>query len=105
MRLVILESAEQDLKELRSYIVKNFPQDTWQKTYGRLKESIRNLATFPLLGATPPELEVVNLSQYRQIISGMNRIVCEPRADAVYVYMIVDTRRDMKSLLLQRLMR
>lgn len=105
MKVVILDSAEQDLKELRSYVVKNFSQATWLKTYSKLKESIRNLATFPLLGAIPPELETLNMNQYRQIISGMNRVVYEPRADAVYIYMIVDTRRDLETLLMQRLMR
>ena len=105
MKVVILDSAEQDLKELRSYVVKNFSQATWLKTYSKLKESIRNLATFPLLGAVPPELESLNMNQYRQIISGMNRVIYEPRADAVYIYMIVDTRRDLETLLMQRLMR
>ena len=105
MKVVVLDSAEQDLKELRSYVVKNFPQATWLKTYSKLKESIRNLATFPLLGAVPPELESLNLNQYRQIVSGMNRVIYEPRADAVYIYMIVDTRRDLETLLMQRLMR
>ena len=105
MKVVILDSAEQDLKELRSYIVKNFSQATWLKTFAKLKESIRNLATFPLLGAVPPELESLNLNQYRQIVSGMNRVIYEPRVDAVYIYMIVDTRRDLESLLMQRLMR
>ena len=105
MKVVILDSAEQDLRELRSYVVKNFSQATWLKTYSKLKESIRNLATFPLLGAVPPELESLNMNQYRQIISGMNRVIYEPRADAVYIYMIVDTRRDLETLLMQRLMR
>lgn len=105
MKVVILDSAEQDLKELRSYVVTNFSKATWLKTYSKLKESIRNLATFPLLGAVPPELETINLTQYRQIISGMNRVVYEPRVNAVYIYMIVDTRRDLKNLLMQRLMR
>jgi toxin ParE1/3/4 len=105
MKVVILDSAEQDLKELRRYVVKNFSQTTWLKTYSKLKESIRNLATFPLLGAVPPELESLNMNQYRQIISGMNRVIYEPRADAVYIYMIVDTRRNLETLLMQRLMR
>lgn len=39
------------LKELRSYILKNFPLQTWQKTYGPLKEAIGKLATFSHLGA------------------------------------------------------
>ena len=105
MKVVILDSAEQDLKELRRYVVKNFSQATWLKTYSKLKEGMRNLATFPLLGAVPPELETLNLNQYRQIISGMNRVIYEPRADAVYIYMIVDTRRNLETLLMQRLMR
>ncbi len=105
MKVIILDSAEQDLKELRSYIVKNFSHATWLKTFAKLKESIRNLASFPLLGAVPPELESLNLNQYRQIVSGMNRVVYEPTADAVYIYMIVDTRRDLNTLLMQRLMR
>jgi toxin ParE1/3/4 len=105
MKVVVLDSAEQDLRDLRSYVVRNFSHATWLKTYGKLKESVRNLATFPLLGAVPPELETLNLNQYRQIVSGMNRIIYEPRADAVYIYMIVDTRRDLETLLMQRLMR
>jgi toxin ParE1/3/4 len=105
MRVVILASAEHDLKELRSYIVKNFSQDTWQKTYGKLKESILNLASFPHLGFIPEELETLNLSQYRQILSGMNRIIYETRQDTVYIHIIVDARRDMKSFLMRRLVR
>lgn len=105
MKVVILDSAEQDLKELRGYIIKEFSRDTWLKTFDKIKTSIRNLAKFPLLGAIPPELEALHLTQYRQIVSGKNRIIYEPRPDAVYVHMVVDARRDMKSLLLQRLMR
>lgn len=105
MKIVILASAEYDLKELRSYIIKNFSHDTWQKTYGKLKESIRNLATFPHFGSIPEELETLNLSQYRQTLSGMNRIIYEVRQDTVYIHIIVDSRRDLKSFLMHRLVR
>ncbi|NMM19466.1 MAG: type II toxin-antitoxin system RelE/ParE family toxin [Rhodoferax sp.] len=105
MKVVFLASAEYDLKELRSYIIKNFSHDTWQKAYGKLKESIRNLASFPYLGSIPEELETLNLSQYRQILSGMNRIIYETRQDTVYIHIIVDSRRDMKSFLMRRLVR
>lgn len=105
MKVVILASAELDLKELRSTIVKNFSHDTWQKTYGKLKESIRNLATFPNFGSIPEELETLNLSQYRQTLSGMNRIIYEVRQDTVYIHIIVDARRDMTSFLMRRLVR
>jgi len=105
MKVAILASAELDLKELQSYIVKNFSHDTWQKTYGKLKESIRNLSTFPHFGSIPEELETLNLSQYRQTLSGMNRIIYEVRQDTVYIHIIVGSRRDLKSFLMHRLVR
>ena len=105
MRIVFLASAERDLNELRSYIVSNFSRDTWLKTYGKLKESIRHLATFPQLGSVPAELERLNLTQYRQILSGMNRVIYETRQDTVYIHIIVDARRDIQTFLMQRLVR
>lgn len=104
-KVVILESAEQDLHELRSYIVKNFSLDAWQDTYGKVKESIRNLKTFPLAGAIPEEIERLNLTQYRQALSGMNRVIYEVRQEIVYIHILADARREMISLLTRRLLR
>jgi toxin ParE1/3/4 len=105
LKVVILESAEHDLKELRSYIVRNFSLKTWQNTYDRIKEAIRNLKTFPFTGSIPEEIEKLNPSQYRQVISGMNRIIYEVRQDTLYIHIIVDGRRDLTSLLTRRLLR
>ena len=105
MRVVILQSAQVDLVELRSYIVKNFSVTTWLATYAKLKLAIRNLAPFPPLGGVPDELETLNLTQYRQILSGKNRVIYEVRQDAVFVHLIVDVRRDLKDVLMQRLLR
>jgi len=104
-KVVILESAEHELKELKGYIVKNFSVDTWLKTYDKIKKAIRNLKTFPFEGSIPEELEKLNLSQYRQILSGMNRIIYEVRQDTIYIHVIADARRDMNTLLTRRLLR
>lgn len=105
LRVVILDSAEQDLKELRAYILKSFSLDSWHTTYAKIKEAIRNLQTFPQAGSIPDEIEKLNLTQYRQILAGMNRIIYEVRQDTIYVHVIVDARRDMDSLLTRRLLR
>ncbi len=105
IKVVILDSAEQDLKELRTYILKNFSVETWSITYARIKEAIRNLQNFPQAGAIPDEIEKLNLSQYRQVVSGMNRVIYEVRQDVIYVHIIVDARRDMQALLMRRLLR
>jgi len=105
MKIVILESAELDLQDLRSYIVKDFSTSIWQKTFQQIKASIRNLARFPMLGSIPDELLKLNLTQYRQVLSGMNRIIYEVRQETIYIHLIVDSRRDMVSFLLRRLVR
>ena len=104
-KIVFLASAEQDMKELKNYVIKNFSPHTWQGTYSRLKDSIRNLKTFPFVGSIPEELERLNLTQYRQVISGMNRVIYEVRQEIIYIHVIADTRKDMKTLLTQRLLR
>ncbi len=104
-KAVIVASAEQDLQELRAYVVKNFSVPTWQATYSDLKKTIRHLAQFPLIGGIPEALESLQLVQYRQVLSGKNRIIYEVRGDQVLVHLIVDVRRDMASVLMRRLVR
>lgn len=104
-RVVILESAEQDLQEIRTYIIKNFSTDAWRTSYAKIKETIRNFQNFPHTGSIPEELEKLNLTQYKQALSGLNRIIYEVRQDVVYIHIVVDTRRDMHSLLTRRLLR
>lgn len=86
-RVVLLASAEQDLKDLRAYLLKNFSSDTWASSYALIKHTIRQLQHFP------------------QALAGMNRIIYEVRQEVIYAHMIVDVRRDMKALLARRLLR
>ena len=104
-KVVILESAEHDLKELRGYITKRFSVESWQNSYEKIKKAIRNLQAFPNVGSIPEEIEELNLGQYRQVLSGKNRIIYEVRQNTIFIHIIVDTRRDFKSLLTKRLLR
>lgn len=105
MKVVFLEQAESDLKELKTYINTHFSPEAWQTSYIKIKESVRMLRLFPKAGHVPPELSDLNLTQYRQIISGMNRIIYEMRKNIVYIHIVCDVRKDMASLLLKRLLR
>ena len=103
MNVVFLQSAEADLKDLRSYIVKNFGKDVWLTSYGKVKESVAMIQAHPKAGRIPPELESLNLTQYRQVLSGMNRIIYELRDDTAYIHIVCDTRRDLQGLLMKRI--
>lgn len=104
-QVVFLKSAELDLKELRGYMVKNFGKDAWQASYAKIKDAVNTIGTFPLGGNVPEELDRLNLTQYRQVVSGMNRIIYEVRQEIIYIHIVCDTRKDMKSLLTRRLLR
>ena len=103
--VVFLKSAEQDLKELKHYVIRRFGGETWQATLGKLKESIHTLQTHPHAGKVPDELRTLNSGQYRQIVSGMNRVIYEIRQETIYIHIVCDSRRDMQGLLNRRMMR
>jgi len=103
--VVILKSAEQDLRDLKRYLVKDFGMPVWQDSLDNLKATINNLKSFPFSGSIPDELQHINLAQYRQVITGKNRIIYEVRQTTLYVHIVVDNRRDMKTMLTRRLLR
>ncbi|HHL4078228.1 MULTISPECIES: type II toxin-antitoxin system RelE/ParE family toxin [Burkholderia] len=104
LRVVVLRSAEEDLKTLKRYLLSNFGSETWQASYGQIKDAIASLRAFPAQGRIPDELAHINLSQYREVVAGMNRIIYDVRGDTIHVHIVCDTRRDLKSLLMRRLM-
>ncbi|WP_242208899.1 MULTISPECIES: type II toxin-antitoxin system RelE/ParE family toxin [unclassified Pseudomonas] len=105
LKVVILQSAQADLKELRTYLVRQFSLQIWQSTYADLKTAILGLADLPYSGSIPEEIEKLNLGQYRQIVLGMNRIIYEVREKTVFIHIIVDTRKSLPALLMKRLLR
>ena len=104
IEVVLLRSAEQDLRDLRSYILKTFGKETWHSSYRKIKESVNVIKIFPESGSVPEELANLNIAHYRQCISGKNRIIYEVRQDAIYIHVVCDTRKDMKALLLKRIL-
>ena len=105
MKVYFLAGAEADLKELRRYILQNFGEVAWRDSYRKIKDSVRRLQTAPESGPIPDELADLHLSQYRQVVSGLNRILYEVRGNALYIHLVCDSRRDIKTLLNRRLLR
>ena len=63
-----------------------------------------SLAHFPQRGSPPRELLALGLGGYRQIVSPPYRIIYYLSDDRLIVVLIADDRRDMRSLLAQRLL-
>jgi toxin ParE1/3/4 len=104
-RVVILEAAEDDIREIRRYIVSQFGQRAWGQTYSKLKQAIRRLSDSPDSGSRVDELHDLNMTQYRQAIAGLNRVIYQVSENTVFVHVVCDTRMDLTSMLHRRLLR
>jgi len=95
----ILPTARIGIEELRSYIVRTFGWETWRQTSAQLQQTIAHIRQFPESGHLPAELEGFIEDNFRQALSGKNRIIYQVRDDIVFIHLVVDTRRDLQALL------
>lgn len=100
----LTNDAVRDLEELHEYIAlhdapekANYVLDKIESTFTRLSES-------PERGAFPRELLALGIRDYREILFKPYRIIYRVRSKNVYIFLIVDGRRDMQSLLQRRLL-
>ncbi len=98
-------SAQNDLRAIHTYIAKNDSTESADYVAREIVRAALTLRDFPDRGAHPPELLAHGNRSYRQIFFKPYRIVYRIRANAVFVVVIADGRRDMFSLLTRRLAR
>lgn len=99
----IAEPALQDLLDINDYYWMEVDEKLAAKIIGDLELAICSLAEFTDRGSVPKELLAIGIRQYRQIIVNPYRIIYEPLSDKVIVHAVLDGRRDIQSLLSQRL--
>lgn len=103
--VLLTDGAEQDLEAIYDYIAQfdglapaNFVLDA-------LLKAVESLSRFPQRGSHPRELLGLGVKEYRQVFFKPYRVIYRVSGDQVIVYLIVDGRRDMQSLLTRRLLR
>ena len=103
-RVLWTDTATADLEEIVEFIASDDPANA-VKVLDRLESRAEGLKRLPQRGRVVPELRVMGVLMYRELVEGPWRIVyrCEERR--VYVLAILDSRRDLTGLLLERLTR
>lgn len=101
----VTPEAEQDIQEIKKYVVKRFGRATWIETFQILKNSMQVLRDFPESEDIPAELEQFEIMGYREVVSGQNRIIYNIINQQVVIYLVADTRRDLVAILNKRLFR
>ena len=103
--VVLTEDAIQDLEELYSYISVHDAPAKAEHVLAQLEKRVASLETLPDRHPVTKELSSVGIRDYRETYFKPYRVIYRVIAQRVYVYVIVDGRRDMQALLLRRLLR
>ena len=103
-RVLWSEIAINDLEEIVTYIARDSPANAL-KVHGKLKDKADLLETYPLRGRIVPELARLGMRAWREIISKPYRIIYRLDKNIVYVPAVLDSRRDLDDLLLNRMVR
>jgi len=104
-KVLLTDSAARDLEELDTYIAQHDSPVAAKHVLAGIEEKIDGLSEFPELGVYPQELSSLGVREYREVFFKPYRIIYRIIKNKVYIYLIVDGRRDMQTLLQQRLIR
>jgi toxin ParE1/3/4 len=102
--VLLTEDAGSDLEELYDYIAEHDSPAKADYVLDRIERVMETLATFPERGSFPKELLALGIREYRQTFFKPYRVIYRVVGERVYVYLIVDGRRDMQALLQRRLL-
>jgi toxin ParE1/3/4 len=99
----LTEPALADLLAINDYYLMEVSDNVAAKIIDALEVAINSLADFNERGTLPKELLALGIRQYRQLIVKPYRIIYQRMPDQVIVHAILDGRRDIQTLLTQRL--
>jgi addiction module RelE/StbE family toxin len=97
-------TAERDLIDILEYIATD-SVSTAKKVAKDIEEKAETLDSFPERGRIVPELQNIGIVGYRELIVKRWRLVYRTEQQNVYVLAVLDSRRDLESILLERLLR
>jgi toxin ParE1/3/4 len=102
--VLLTAGAEKDLEEIFNYIAEFDSPGNANHVLSQLLKVTDSLATFPERGSYPKELLALGMREYRQTFFKPYRLIYRVIGKRVFIYLIVDGRRDMQSLLSRRLL-
>ncbi len=103
--VLFIQSAEDDLFDIYKYIYVNDSPSAADKIYNGIMSKCRTLENFPMRGHVPPELASVNMKEYLEVHYKPFRIIYQVGKGEVFIHSILDGRREIKTILEERVSR
>lgn len=103
-KVILTAGAERDLEALHDYIARQDSPAAANRVLDRILKVAGDLASFPERGSHPRELLALGIHDFRQVFFKPYRLIYRIIRTEVAVYLIADGRRDIQTLLAQRLL-
>lgn len=100
-----IKDAEEDLLDIYKYVYLNDSEDNAEKLYDNLYKKCLTLQVFPKRGRILPELKLLEIEEFLEILCKPYRIIYQIIQDEVFIHCILDGRREIQKLLQERLLR
>lgn len=101
----LTSQAEEDIFEIYKFIAYNDSIENAEAIFDRIVSKCFSLSEFPFRGRINPELAMLNKKDYYEIQCKPYRIIYRVVNKTVYVHYVLDGRRDVKSLMEEKLLR
>ena len=98
-------TAEQDVVAILEYIARQDGAENAVRVYADLRAAINSLTSMPSRGRVVSELRAVGLLDFRELLVGPYRLFFRIAGRTVVLLGVVDGRRDLEELLLERALR
>ena len=95
---------KQDLVEIIQYIRSDSPVAA-RTCLKKIKATVADMNGFPQRGRIVPELQAQGLIQYHELVISPWRVIYRYSEYSVYVLSVIDGRRNVEDVLLNRLVR
>ena len=104
--VLLTADAEADIEEIVEYLAQHDSPAAANRVLSRISDAIDGLKSHSERGSHPKELLALGIREFRQVFFKPYRLIyrVEDRK-RVFVYLIVDGRRDMQTLLARRMLR
>ncbi|WP_242664277.1 type II toxin-antitoxin system RelE/ParE family toxin [Chlorobium sp. N1] len=97
--------AEEDILAIWRYVAHVDSVGRADRLIDELRTSCLSLSAFPDRGHLPPELERIGIGEFREIHCKPYRIIYRLVEGDVFVHCVLDGRRDLQLLLVERAIR
>lgn len=102
--VLLTDDANRDLEEIYAYIASHDDPRKAGAWLASVERVLDRLGVSANRGTHPKELLAIGIREYRQVNFKPYRIIYRVIGKKVYIYLVSDGRRDMRSLLERRLL-